>query len=132
LSIQNAYSNPNEIVHFKAIFDAFNEHLEEYRPFYMGNGEQFPWAFKMFASMSEYSITEDSLHIIFLQAKEKMIQWCSSLCGIIVDHDEKVLLPDNPLEAKRNEKEEKMMKADLKEENFERDSIELYSTQTLH
>jgi hypothetical protein len=58
-------------VHFKAIFDAFNEHLEEYRPFYMGNGEQFPWAFKMFASMSEYSITEDSLHIIFLQAKGK-------------------------------------------------------------
>jgi len=43
-------------MHFKAVFDAFNEHLEEYRPYYAGNGEQFPWAFKMFITMSEYSI----------------------------------------------------------------------------
>lgn len=29
--------NYHEIVHFKAVFDAFNEHLEEYRPYYLGN-----------------------------------------------------------------------------------------------
>jgi len=63
----------------------------------MGIGEQFPWALKMFVTMSEYSIDEDSLQIIFRQAKDKMIEWASHLCGIIVDHQEKVMLPNNPL-----------------------------------
>lgn len=75
-------------MHFKAVFDAFNEHLEEYRPYYLGNGEQFPWAFKMFITMSEYSIDEDSLQIIFRQAKDKLVEWVMQLCGIQVDYDE--------------------------------------------
>ena len=57
----------------RAVFEAFNEHLEEYRPFYQGNGEQFPWAVTMFPTMSEYSIDEESLQIIFRQAREKMV-----------------------------------------------------------
>jgi hypothetical protein len=36
--------------------------------------------------MSEYSIDEDSLHIIFRQAKEKMVDWLGTLCGILVNH----------------------------------------------
>jgi hypothetical protein len=58
----------------------------------------------MFVSMSEYSINEDSLQIIFLQSKEKMAEWCTLLCGLIVDTDGKALLPDNPLELKRKER----------------------------
>lgn len=87
------------------MFDAFNEHLEEYRPYYLGNGEQFPWAFKMFTTMSEYSIDEDSLQIIFRQAKDKVMEWASMMCGIIVNHSEPVMLPNNPLEVKRRENE---------------------------
>jgi hypothetical protein len=51
----------------------------------------------MFVSMSEYSISEDSLQIIFMQAKERMVEWCSTLCGLLVEHKEKVMLPGNPL-----------------------------------
>ncbi len=47
--------------------------------------------------MSEYSINEDSLQIIFMQCKEKMVQWCTLLCGLMVDYEEKSLLPGNPL-----------------------------------
>jgi hypothetical protein len=57
---------------------------------------------KMFTSMSEYSINEESLQIIFLQAKEKMVEWCSNLCGLIVDSQENKLPPGNPLELKRS------------------------------
>lgn len=130
--MQSNYNSSHELSHLKAIFDAFNEHLEEYRPFFLGNGEQFPWAMRMFVSMSEYSISEDSLQIIFLQAKEKMVEWCSMLCGLLPDHHEKVLLPGNPLELKRNEREDKMVLSWLREDNFEKDGIELYSTQALH
>ena len=118
-------------MHYKAIFDSFNEHLEEYRPFYLGNGEQFPWAIRMFSSMSEYSINEDSLQIIFQQAKEKMIEWCSNLCGMMIDFPTR-LGKGNPLELKRAEREDKMIRSWLKEDNFEKDGIELYSTQALH
>ena len=62
----------------------------------------------MFVSMSEYSISEDSLQIIFMQAKEKMVEWCGLLCGVMVDHREKALLPGNPLELKRTEREDKI------------------------
>lgn len=38
----------------------------------------------------------------------------------------------NPLEVKRVEREDRMIRSWLKEENFEKDGIELYSTQALH
>ena len=48
--------------------------------------------------MSEYSIDEESLPIIFRQAKDKIVEWATMLCGLQVDF--KVLPPDNPLELK--------------------------------
>lgn len=54
------------------------------------------------------------------------------LCGLLVDHKEKVMLPSNPLEVKRKEREDKLVGGWLKEENFEKDGIELYCTQALH
>jgi hypothetical protein len=86
----------------------------------------------MFVSMSEYSISEDSLQIIFMQAKEKMVEWCSLLCGVVVDHPQKALLPGNPLDLNRTQREDKMLQLWLREDSFERDGIELYSTQALH
>ncbi len=81
--------------------------------------------------MSEYAINEESLQIIFLQSKEKMIEWCSHLCGLMVDYPAK-MGEENALEKKRKEREEKMVRGWLKEENFEKDGTELYSTQALH
>lgn len=54
--------------------------------------------------MSEYSINEDSLQIIFMQSREKIVEWCTLLCGLIVDHDGNPLLPENPLELKHKER----------------------------
>jgi hypothetical protein len=39
----------------------------------------------MFITMSEYSIDEDSLQIIFRQAKDKLVEWATLLCGLHVD-----------------------------------------------
>jgi uncharacterized protein YlbG (UPF0298 family) len=40
--------------------------------------------------------------------------------------------PNNPLEQKRKEKEDKLIQIYLTEENFEKDGIELQSTLFLH
>ena len=54
----------------------------------------------MYTAMSEYSIDEDSISIIFRQAKDKIIEWASLLCGIHAEWPEQ-LEEGNPLEAKR-------------------------------
>ena len=79
----------------------------------------------MFITMSEYSIDEESLQIIFRQAKDKLIEWATLLCGIQVDFSEK-MDEGNPLELKRTEKENKLISTWIEEDNFNKDNIELY------
>ena len=60
------------------------------------------------------------------------MEWASMMCGIIVNHSEPVMLPNNPLEVKRRENENAFVTSWIGAQNFEKDGIELYSTQTLH
>jgi hypothetical protein len=85
----------------------------------------------MFITMSEYSIDEDSLQIIFRQAKDKIVEWTTLLAGLHVEFSEP-LGKDNPLTEKQAEKQSKMIGSWMIEEGFEKDGIELYSTQALH
>ena len=86
----------------------------------------------MFVTMSEYSIDEDSLQIIFRQSREKLVEWASTLCGLIVPCEEVPLMPSNPLEQKHSEREDKLMEEWLTAESFEKDAVEVESTVVLH
>ncbi len=101
--------------HNRAVFDAVNNELQFFRPFFSSEGEPFPWTNNL--GMTHYDITEEALYIIFVQVKEKIQRSAVTLCGMFTDFDDEELpRPDrNALYRKRmEEREEKMIQEEMK------------------
>jgi hypothetical protein len=57
-----------EQIHNRAIFDAFNECLNVFRPFYLVNGMPYPWSFSE-KHLTVIIINESNIEILFEKVK---------------------------------------------------------------
>ncbi|KAM3137648.1 hypothetical protein pb186bvf_010262 [Paramecium bursaria] len=80
LNLEDAPFQEFEITHNKAIFDAFNETLNIFRPFFMVNGLPYPWCYSE-RHLTVIIINNDNLQILFEKVKQKVLEYASSLCG---------------------------------------------------
>ncbi|CAD8079663.1 unnamed protein product [Paramecium primaurelia] len=122
-------SNPYEQIHNKAIFDTFNEILNLYRPFYYCDGQPYPWEFNRNLIVTIYN--EDNVSLLLEKAKEKVIQYASTLCGLINDDDDNIqsslnyeevlqsLMNSDYLQQLRNERLQLCIKNELEENEYE-------------
>ncbi|CAD8184988.1 unnamed protein product [Paramecium octaurelia] len=75
-----------EKIHNRAIFDTFNEILNQYRPFYYSNGQPYPWEYNRNLVVVLYD--DENINLLLMKAKEKLIFYASILCGLINEDDE--------------------------------------------
>ncbi|CAD8188419.1 unnamed protein product [Paramecium pentaurelia] len=75
-----------EKIHNRAIFDTFNEILNQYRPFYKCNGQPYPWQYNR--NLVVILFNNENINLLIEKAKEKLISYASVLCGLINDDDE--------------------------------------------
>ncbi|CAK84413.1 unnamed protein product (macronuclear) [Paramecium tetraurelia] len=75
-----------EKIHNRAIFDTFNEILNQYRPFYYCNGQPYPWEYNRNLVVILYN--NENIHQLLEKAKDKLIFYASVLCGLINDDEE--------------------------------------------
>ncbi|CAK95089.1 unnamed protein product (macronuclear) [Paramecium tetraurelia] len=75
-----------EKIHNRAIFDTFNEILNQYRPFYYSNGQPYPWEYNRNLVVILYD--SENINLLLMKAKEKLIFYASTLCGLINEDDE--------------------------------------------
>ncbi|CAD8164618.1 unnamed protein product [Paramecium octaurelia] len=75
-----------EKIHNRAIFDTFNEILNQYRPFYYCNGQPYPWEYNRNLVVVLYN--NENIHLLLEKAKEKLIFYASVLCGLINDDED--------------------------------------------
>ena len=68
-------------IHNKAIFDSMNEYLDLLRPFGLW-GKPFPW--KKAPAFLHIS-TEEEKEEKLKKASDKVIEYCSYVCGLLVD-----------------------------------------------
>ncbi|EAR83714.2 IQ calmodulin-binding motif protein, putative (macronuclear) [Tetrahymena thermophila SB210] len=80
-----------ERIHNKAIFEAFNEALD-YQRMYGLRGKPFPWKITH-EKISEKPHSQQDIPKILQKASEKVIEWSSCLCGIIVDKEDSQFQP---------------------------------------
>lgn len=80
-------------IHNRAIFDAVNDELQIYKPFYACGGVPFPWTLN--AGLTSYQFTEESIQIVFFQVKEKIEEKLNHLCGMHLDFADDVESQDN-------------------------------------
>ncbi|KAL4429918.1 hypothetical protein ABPG74_000284 [Tetrahymena malaccensis] len=80
-----------ERIHNKAIFEAFNEALD-YQRMYGLRGKPFPWKITH-EKISEKPHSSQDIPKILQKASEKVIEWSSCLCGIIVDKEDSQFQP---------------------------------------
>lgn len=73
-----------ESYHYRGIFNAFSEALDYYRPFGM-LGVPYPW--KMNKVYIPREIKDEDLGMILERTKEKVLIWCSFVCGYIPSGD---------------------------------------------
>lgn len=69
-------------IHNKAVFDNFNVHLNAYRPYYDLEGDVYPW-FVSEKGLTFYEINEENIQEVFQKTKIKVLEECSTLCGLI-------------------------------------------------
>ena len=69
-----------ELYHNKALFDAFNEALDIYRPYGL-KGAPYDW--KLSKECNPKIIEEEDVSRILQNAKEKVLEWCSTTCGFL-------------------------------------------------
>lgn len=70
-----------ETAHNRAIFEAFTKSINVYRPYYELEGEVFPWIVSE-KGITFYEITEDNIEEVFEKSKIKVLEYCTSLCGL--------------------------------------------------
>ena len=77
--------------HNRAVFDAFNEALNQFRPYYQIStlscyldGPPYPWN-NSEKALTFYFIAEDNIREVFEKTQFKVLKWASSLCGIIAN-----------------------------------------------
>ncbi|CAD8109006.1 unnamed protein product [Paramecium sonneborni] len=75
-----------EKIHNRAIFDTFNQILNQYRPFYYCNGQPYPWEYNRNLVVVLYN--NENINLLLEKAKEKLIFYASILCGLINDDEE--------------------------------------------
>lgn len=97
--------------HNKAIFDAVNEVLIEFQPYYSSQGEPFPWSESLETTF--YCITDDSFGALVGQIKDRIWEYSNILAGVILDiegdlkyktHIQKILANEKVLLDKENKK----------------------------
>ncbi|CAD8044137.1 unnamed protein product [Paramecium primaurelia] len=71
-------------IHYKAIFDACNEVLNRYRPFYYNSGIKYPWEQK---KISLQKISNESIDKILEQVKSIVLKQSKVLCGFYPPED---------------------------------------------
>ena len=69
-----------ELYHHKAIFDAFNEALDAYRPYGL---KGLPYSWKLSQPHNPSEIGQRDINKILLKAKERVFAWCGVNCGIL-------------------------------------------------
>lgn len=98
-----------EIIHNKAIFDAFNEALDYLRP-YSVQGMPYPW--KMNPRTLPREIREDQIPQIMETTKQRVLQWAQFKVGFLGRGIETVSdNPDKRAEVLSILREEKLSKA---------------------
>eukprot|EP01017_Pseudomicrothorax_dubius_P007088 TRINITY_DN12144_c0_g1_i1.p1 TRINITY_DN12144_c0_g1~~TRINITY_DN12144_c0_g1_i1.p1 ORF type:complete len:930 (+),score=284.11 TRINITY_DN12144_c0_g1_i1:422-3211(+) len=78
-----------EHIHNKLIFDALNEILDEFRPFGL-KGKPAPWRNSSRKVFFKRITVETALDVLD-KAKERVVEWASSMCGFIHDKDDNLL-----------------------------------------
>ncbi|CAD8066386.1 unnamed protein product [Paramecium primaurelia] len=73
-----------EHIHNRAIFDACNEVLNTFRPYYYNNGEPYPWE----ARIPHQTIKCDDFCEILNQMESKILQLANCLCGFLPIEEE--------------------------------------------
>lgn len=73
-------------IHNKAIFDTFNESLNLFRPYFALGGSPYAWSHHE-KNIIFCTATPTNVEKILTNAKTKVIEWASFLCGIINDHE---------------------------------------------
>ena len=92
LIVNNQLSSSNEIlieyehIHNKAIFDSFNEALDEMRPFGL-KGYSFPWKIDG-TRLSLRGKTLSDVQSLLTVTEKKVVDWASSLVGILLDKED--------------------------------------------
>jgi hypothetical protein len=72
-----------ERVHNKAIFDSINEGINIFRPYFIINGQPYPWS-QSEKALTYYFIREDCVDELLEKVELEVLRWCSGLCGLIV------------------------------------------------
>ncbi|EGR29043.1 IQ calmodulin-binding motif family protein, putative [Ichthyophthirius multifiliis] len=75
-----------EHIHNKAIFDTFNEALNIFRPFYTLGGQPYLWSTSE-KNLLFKKINENDLFQIIDKSNCKVIEWSTSLCGLINEEE---------------------------------------------
>jgi len=78
-----------EHIHNKMLFDSFNETLDSFRPYGL-KGQPYPWKSNIKVAAPK-PITEENMDKILEKAKEKVIEWSSSMCGFFGDKEDQLL-----------------------------------------
>lgn len=100
-------------IHNKAIFDALNEYLDLLRPFGVW-GKPFPW--KRTPAFL-HSSTEEAKEEKLRKATDKVAEYCSYVCGLLVDKEESLVgsarLSEEYLEQIKEDRLSRMLATDL-------------------
>lgn len=72
--------------HNRAIFDAVNDILLEYQPYYNSRGQPFPWSYNFETTF--YYITDESFSALITQIKQKVWEYSTTLAGILIENNE--------------------------------------------
>ncbi|CAD8103882.1 unnamed protein product [Paramecium sonneborni] len=122
-------SNPYELIHNRAIFDTFNEILNGFRPFYQCQGQPYPWEWE--GNLVVILYNEENVNLLLEKGKERIIQYASTLCGLINDDDDNVqssinyeevmqsLMNNDYLQQLRNERLQQSINKELEEKQNE-------------
>lgn len=116
--------------HKTCLFDAVNAELVKFKPYYESVGECFPWSLSICPSITFYEINQQTLGVVLNEAKAKVIEASSTLCGLMTDvcnEQEEIRL-----KIRRIEREDHMFKRQLRnEEHLTRESVELEMRATI-
>lgn len=99
-------------LHNKAIFDSFNEALDQLRPFGL-KGRPSPWKPAVIQTNVRV-VNEKNMEFVLNKAKDKLLEWSSNLCGFIHDKEESqflegILLDDDCLGQIREDRMARML-----------------------
>ncbi|CAD8196360.1 unnamed protein product [Paramecium pentaurelia] len=106
ISQEEVCNNEMERIHNKAIFDAYNESLDYFRPFGI-KGKPLPWRRNVISR--QIKDLDETLN----QSASKVVQWAETLCGILLPQGSQI---DNDiLPQVREERLDKLLKQEVLE-----------------